>query len=229
MASAVDLTGKRFGALTVVEKAPSKNRYIMWACRCDCGKDHVVAQVYLLKGLVTSCGCGICRHTRRQVDYTGRTFWNLTAIRRIVNGKWLWRCTCGNETVATAANVKKGITTSCGCVRREASEKRITKDNVLQHYEGTCVTMIRKITSGKLRSNNRSGYTGVSIRHNVACDVYVATIMVKKRKIHLGTFADMASAIAARKDAERKYFGKIISEYDAEHQTDEEGGADDGQ
>lgn len=32
-----DLTGKRFGMLTVIELAYTKDRKNYWLCRCDCG------------------------------------------------------------------------------------------------------------------------------------------------------------------------------------------------
>lgn len=54
-----DLTGLRFGRLTVLKQAGrSKDRHILWECICDCGKT-VVVQSNLLKGNHTkSCGCG---------------------------------------------------------------------------------------------------------------------------------------------------------------------------
>lgn len=53
-----DLTGKRFGRLTVVSKTGRReNATVIWQCRCDCGKT-VFAKASLLKdGHVKSCGC----------------------------------------------------------------------------------------------------------------------------------------------------------------------------
>ena len=53
-----DLTGKRFGRLTVVacEGRTSGNR--RWHCRCDCGNEVDVWQPNLLSGRTKSCGCG---------------------------------------------------------------------------------------------------------------------------------------------------------------------------
>lgn len=57
-----DLTGKRFGRLTVlVEDSPHTlpcgAREAMWKCRCDCGNTLVVAAGNLRKGHTSSCGC----------------------------------------------------------------------------------------------------------------------------------------------------------------------------
>lgn len=53
-----DLTGQRFGRLTVLERAPSdKSGRIRWECRCDCGNKTIVAGTRLRKGASQSCGC----------------------------------------------------------------------------------------------------------------------------------------------------------------------------
>ena len=53
-----DLTGLRFGKLTVVGRAESAaNGRIQWTCKCDCG-NHTVCMAYnLLNGHTQSCGC----------------------------------------------------------------------------------------------------------------------------------------------------------------------------
>ena len=59
----VDLTGRRFGKLQVVEKLPVKHTYPSgqktgkWRCKCDCGKEIVTISAALLKGTTKSCGC----------------------------------------------------------------------------------------------------------------------------------------------------------------------------
>jgi hypothetical protein len=53
----LDLTGKTFGLLTVVSRAPKKNRYTQWICKCKCGKEAVVYSTNLMSGSTNSCGC----------------------------------------------------------------------------------------------------------------------------------------------------------------------------
>ena len=62
MANKVDLTGKRFGRLVVLEQAEyhidKKGRKIrMWKCKCDCGNETIVRHGGLQRGTTTSCGC----------------------------------------------------------------------------------------------------------------------------------------------------------------------------
>lgn len=54
-----DLTGKRFGMLTVVKYigVTDKNRSPIYMCQCDCGKIKEVRGYNLTGGRTSSCGC----------------------------------------------------------------------------------------------------------------------------------------------------------------------------
>lgn len=52
-----DLTGRKFGRLTVIERAPNKGRKTCWLCRCDCGNTTIVIADNIKNGQTTSCGC----------------------------------------------------------------------------------------------------------------------------------------------------------------------------
>ena len=52
-----DLRGQRFGWLTVVEFAGTKNSNAYWKCRCDCRNVCTVNGVHLRRGYTQSCGC----------------------------------------------------------------------------------------------------------------------------------------------------------------------------
>lgn len=64
-----NLIGQRFGRLVVTAKAGlDKNRYVLWQCQCDCGKEKIARSGHLLRGSIASCGC-----KRRQVLLESRT------------------------------------------------------------------------------------------------------------------------------------------------------------
>lgn len=57
MGKFVDLTGRRYGRLVVIERsglAPSG--HALWHCMCDCGRYHIVSSNQLRSG-TKSCGC----------------------------------------------------------------------------------------------------------------------------------------------------------------------------
>lgn len=58
MPSFLDITGKRFGRLTVVEKTDMRDgTSIIWKCLCDCGNTTYVSSKNLAHGGTLSCGC----------------------------------------------------------------------------------------------------------------------------------------------------------------------------
>ena len=62
----IDLTGKKYGRLTVIEQADQQNGHKRWKCRCECGKYVVVKGLHLKSGHTQSCGCRkLEMHTER--------------------------------------------------------------------------------------------------------------------------------------------------------------------
>lgn len=58
MPGLVDLTGQRFGRLSVIERAgAAQSRQALWLCRCDCGNTKIVQSYDLRSGNTQSCGC----------------------------------------------------------------------------------------------------------------------------------------------------------------------------
>ncbi len=52
-----DLTGQRFGRLTVLEFVPNDKPSSYWKCKCDCGNTSIVWCGNLKNGTTKSCGC----------------------------------------------------------------------------------------------------------------------------------------------------------------------------
>jgi len=58
MGKLIDLTGKKFERLTVIERVGrSKDYQAVWLCICDCGTEKRVRSRDLKKGNTKSCGC----------------------------------------------------------------------------------------------------------------------------------------------------------------------------
>lgn len=55
----MDLTGQRFGRLTVINKVLShgNSKSIYWLCECDCGNEIEARGSALVSGHTKSCGC----------------------------------------------------------------------------------------------------------------------------------------------------------------------------
>ena len=69
MPKRIDLTGQRFGQLTVLECIGSRGRCALWRVRCDCGTEKIVGAYTMRRGETVSCGC----HKRRLfIDRTAK-------------------------------------------------------------------------------------------------------------------------------------------------------------
>jgi hypothetical protein len=56
--SAIDMTGTRWGRLTVIERAATSDpKRAWWRCKCDCGEEAVLLGRRLRSGMTRSCGC----------------------------------------------------------------------------------------------------------------------------------------------------------------------------
>ena len=61
-----DLTGRTFGALTVLSPASGEYSRSYWHCRCSCGNEKNIRVSSLVAGVTTSCGCGCYKKSLKQ-------------------------------------------------------------------------------------------------------------------------------------------------------------------
>lgn len=165
MARYIELTGQRFGKLTVLERAGGGGYHkpAKWRCVCDCGREKIVDSQLLRQGIITDCGCKI---TDRLV---GKRFGRLTVIRD--SGKryqnncgiiWECRCDCGNTTYVLTGNLtaKRNFTASCGCMKKE----RFTKHNLYKTKVYEKLNAIRgRCKNPNDRSYFRYGGRGITL------------------------------------------------------------------
>jgi hypothetical protein len=120
MPARIDLTGRRFGKLVVIECAgKSKSGILLWHCKCDCGEETTPYGCNLMSGKTTSCGCSF--HMPQRDNLAGMRFGMLTAIECVSpipckQIRWLCRCDCGKELTIYRSNLSRQ--SSCGCAVR---------------------------------------------------------------------------------------------------------------
>lgn len=85
-----DLSGRKFGKLTVVGRAASdvfrgakRQRIVAWDCLCDCGRSVTVDRSSLKNGNTTSCRC---TWRKRDTD-KGEQFWLRVTYRYMSDAK----------------------------------------------------------------------------------------------------------------------------------------------
>lgn len=128
----IDLTGKKFGRLTVVGFSKAIKKIQVWKCACDCGNIVDVRYGNLTSGTSQSCGCLqkelVAERCRK--DISGERFGYLTAIRRSTENKskWVCRCDCGNSKEIATTHLMGGKIKSCGCKRSEMISNGLKED-----------------------------------------------------------------------------------------------------
>lgn len=143
---------KKFGKLYVISKTTrrSKDKRILYLCKCDCGNFCLVSSHSLSSGHTKSCGC-----LRDEIgkyfikDFTGRQFGFLEVIKdsgkrkKTKNGSnviWLCRCLkCGNYKEVSGGDLQSGRVSSCGCLMAGTSSQwslkieQILKENDIKY------------------------------------------------------------------------------------------------
>lgn len=135
--AAIDLTGQRFGRLTVLYRDDTKPKghghRAYWICKCDCGNIKSVESYHLRNGDTKSCGClqKEKSHEANFQDISGQRFGFLVPLYPTGEKKWrktIWHCkclNCGGTIDVIHSNLTSGDVKSCGCIKRSYGEERI--------------------------------------------------------------------------------------------------------
>lgn len=133
-----DLTGQKFGRLTVINRAENKidssgKQRTRWNCVCDCGNEYIALADYLKQSSCPSCGCEATKNRieKNRKNNIGEKYGRLTILDIIWDKKpikAICKCDCGNDFICVKADVVCGHTQSCGCLQSEATSESNTKD-----------------------------------------------------------------------------------------------------
>lgn len=129
----VDITGQKFGQLTVLERNGSSNTGVAeWKCQCDCGNIVTVLGSNLRNGHTKSCGCYVLEQQGKihLGDITGNRYGKLVALERLdkkrgSNYIWKCQCDCGKITEVDINSLTQGRVSSCGCLSMSCGELKI--------------------------------------------------------------------------------------------------------
>lgn len=151
----IDITGQKYGRLLVLkvdhrEMDNQGNSTYFWLCKCDCGNTKIVDGTVLRRGDTISCGCmqadaSANRAKSRIIDLVGKKFGILTVLERkdieSDDGKslgfWKCACDCGNEKYVQGYYLKRGMVTSCGCLKQSKLELYVVQYFDEKNYEAS--------------------------------------------------------------------------------------------
>lgn len=122
-----DLSGQKFGQLTVLERIPKQiGRTVKWRCKCNCGNITIVTRSNLISGCTQSCG------QHRFFNLENQQFGRLIVVEKgngykHKNGTmitWICKCNCGNYKEILGMLLLSGRTRSCGCLAKQKTRER---------------------------------------------------------------------------------------------------------
>ena len=172
MSKILDLTGQRFGYLTVIEFAGSWDGQRHWRCKCDCGNEKIVTTGNLRSGNTKSCGCkksiGLVKYNQEQSDKgaipIGTRFGKLVVIEEAgyvqqVEGHkrraYKCRCDCGKIVEVQGNSLKSGNIKSCGNCISSIGELNIInildKNNIIYDHDKCLLELMHETGGRKFR------------------------------------------------------------------------------
>jgi len=208
MKKKIDLTGQKFGRLTVISEAEKRGYERMWLCRCECGVEKEIMQDNLRGGHTQSCGCfhkeqvakkaskhGMandpihilwrsindrCKPTNKHTkDYYDR---NIHVCDSWKNSFWSFYWWC------KFSGYKKGLQ-----IDRKNNDKGYSPDNCR-----FVTNRQNSLNKRRIRSDNKSGYEGVYWHKKLS--KWHTRIMIEGQHIHLGRYEELEDAVNARND-----------------------------
>lgn len=147
MSKLIDLTGKTFGRLTVLERqkskeAPNGTKIAMWKCVCECGNYIICSSQSLRTGKTKSCGCfqkEFAKNHAKEINSNkelenlkGRRFGKLTVLEQMEERSkygsvlWMCRCDCGKNVIRPTKNLLGSKNHSCGCSKETRKPENLT-------------------------------------------------------------------------------------------------------
>lgn len=208
-----DLTGQRFGYLTVIQLTKQKPGRTHWLCRCDCGNATTVESDGLKRGSIRSCGC-LQKATAHQVHTTHglsdspeyRT-WN-GMINRCDHPSQASYPRYGGRGIQVCDRWRsfENFYADMGPSHGLSIERR---DNDGDYEPNNCYWADRTTQSLNqgVRSDNKTGVTGVCQLKNGR---YSAELKIYGKRVLNTTFSTLEEAVEARRVAEKRYIDPLL-------------------
>lgn len=223
-----DLTGKKFGRLTALERVDdeytqSGKKKVMWKCLCDCGNIFVAQSTNLTKlnGGTKSCGClkinkikeVICKTNNYGVeneygigyDSMGNKFYfDLDDYDKIKEIYW------SKNSNGYFRGFLNGNEVILHRIIMGIEDKKFYVDHINHNRSDNRKNNLRIVTPQQNAMNKISSkenkVLGVTLDKRL--NKWKVLMGYKKTKMYFGYYENFEDAVRVRREAEKKYFGE---------------------
>lgn len=225
MGKFVDLTGNKYGRLTVIKRIETdRGERVKWLCQCDCGNLHTTVSYSLTHGLCQSCGCinqsAEYRRSNNYYDLSGNYGIGFTAKNEafyfdledydiIKNIGW----SCNSQGYIIGNITINGKQRHIGLHRLiMGSPEKMMVDHINGNKLDNRKSNLRicnnkeNTRNSSVQKRNKLSAKGVSITHS---NTYQAQIQVDGKLKYLGSYKTIKEAADAYDLAAQKYFGEF--------------------
>lgn len=236
MGKFIDLTGKHFGRLQVLERSedkiqPNGKHIVMWKCQCQCkDKNIVYVPAYRLNsGITKSCGCirketaSLLSKKYNKYDLSGEYgigwtsntneefYFDLEDYEKIKDYCW-HKNHNGYLTYIKNNGHYYDKNLNLSRIIMDCPDDLVVdhiNHNTLDNRKSNLrlATVSQNGMNHKICSENKSGYSGVWL--DTKNNRWCASIMCNQKNVWLGSFKNINDAVSARFLAEEQYFGEF--------------------
>lgn len=212
-----NLTGQKFGKLTIQNHVGFHNGRTFWKCSCECGTMCEVSTHDLCSGKKRSCGC--LRKENKSKLIHGKS-------KERIHKEWrgiLHRCknpsashyeNYGGRGISVCEEWANSFIAFYNWAINNGYSNDLTLDRIDNdgdYCPENCrwVTHMENCHNRGVRKDSKTGCPGVHERKlSNGVTTYRAYITTNYKRVNLGTFSSLDEAIKARKNAEKEYWGK---------------------
>lgn len=226
MGRMIDLTGKVFGRLTVLEYFDKdKHGNCLWRCQCNCKDKTIVYVTSSNLKFTISCGCYKIQRTKEVLKkYNKYDLSGDFGIGYTTNGQEFYfdledydkiKDFCWNMQDGYVESYDSSTKKNISMHRVVMNYKVLIKNNFIDHIDRNpsnnrkqnlrFSTNSENMKNGNLKKNNNTGIIGVNKIKNK--NIWTANARINGKKTNLGCYDNIFDAIIARLKAEKNFYG----------------------